>query len=67
MLNLEELEEFTQGFAPDPLQKVQYLFFERGISLSEFNELPIPYIMDMIRTHIFVEEKKAKANKKGKK
>lgn len=50
---------------PSDLEFVYYLFFDKGISLKEFNELPIPYILSILKTHNFVTEQERKALEKS--
>lgn len=64
MLNLEELDDFLEGaFKPDGLDYIYYVFWEKGITLEEFNRLPIPYIMRMVQMYSFVKEKELEAAK----
>lgn len=46
---------------PSDLEFIYYLFWERGISLREVNELPIPYIYSVLSSlgHIKEEEQKS--------
>ena len=65
---LDSLNDFNiKEKTPSSINFVYYLFWEKGISLKEFNELPIPYIMDMVNTHIYMKEQEAKAYKKANK
>lgn len=50
---LEGLNEFVtdKQNEPEPYEWVWYLFFSHGISYSEFQKLPMPYIMSIVRTH----------------
>lgn len=64
---LQELDkEFnTGGDSPDFIESVHYLFFEKGIDLIRFNHLPIPYIMNILKTHAYVKEEEKKEIKKS--
>lgn len=50
---------------PTTLEQIHYLFFTYGISLVEFNKLPIPYILSIVRTHTYIKEQEAKDLKKA--
>ena len=52
---------------PSNIERVYYTFFEKGISLIEFNKLPIPYIMGIMRTQSYINKLQEKEMKKGKK
>jgi hypothetical protein len=62
-INLSGLDSIVKSDTPTDYEFLLFLFFERGISLREFNELPIPYIISMSKTDGWVREKQAKANK----
>lgn len=68
LAGLDSLNELAtrKKLKPTWLQNVYYLFFDKGISLTEFNELPLPYIFEIINTHNYIkeQEKKAYANRK---
>ncbi len=68
MLGLSSLEHFNKDvYKPNIVDIVYYLFWEKGISLKEFNELPLPYIMQVIKVHQYKKEEEAKQYKKLKK
>lgn len=47
---LEGLDGFVEGEdTPSDIELLWHHFFERGVSLREFEELPIPYIFSMLR------------------
>lgn len=51
---------------PSDLEFIYYLFWERGIALNEFNELPIPYIISVVSSLSYSKEQEAKAYKQRK-
>lgn len=51
---------------PSDLEFIYYLFWERGISLEEFDRLPIPYILSVVGVLSHVKEQEAKAYSKRK-
>jgi hypothetical protein len=59
---LDDFEEFFEKKTKKPsrVELTQYLFWEKGITLREFEELPIPYILSILRTHIYIKEKEEK-------
>lgn len=61
---LDSLNEFNKSNEPSFMEFVYYLFWDKGISLKEFNELPIPYIIGIISTHKHVKKEEEKAYKK---
>jgi hypothetical protein len=66
MFNLAELEEVTgqKRFIPSSLDTIYYCFWDKGISLKEFNELPIPYLVNIMFTWEYAKRKEAEALKK---
>ena len=50
---------------PTTLEFVYYLFWEHGISLDKFNELPLPYIFGILKTYNYVKSGEEKAYKKA--
>jgi hypothetical protein len=60
MKGLDDLSSIVakESYAPSDAEVLQYLFWERGISLEEFNRLPIPYIISMFRTWNWASKKK---------
>ena len=63
---LDELAQYTRkgSSKPDSLSFIYYLFWEKGIDLTRFNDLPIPYILDILSTHAYIKEQEEKASKK---
>jgi len=66
-LDLSSLDEEVRLSKPSFLDTVYYLFWEKGISYSEFNDLPLPYIFSILRTFNYVKEEEQKAIKKARK
>lgn len=66
LLNLNELEELAtrKKFVPTPLDNIYYAFWDKGITLKELEELPIPYIIRTMNTLTYFKEKEAEAYKK---
>jgi hypothetical protein len=66
MLNLNELDEFLldKEYIPDPIDIIYYLFWEKGFSMEQVNELPIPYIMSIVSTHGYVKKKEKESLEK---
>lgn len=60
---LDELDKFNSS-APNPTETAMYLFLTFGISYVEFKQLPIPYILSMLKTHNYVKEQEEKEMKK---
>jgi hypothetical protein len=68
MMGLNSLNMFKKNtFEPDNLNMLRYVFFEKGIDLNQFNELPIPYIMEMFSTLDYFKRKEEEAYKKANK
>ncbi len=63
------LDEITSGksFKPSDSEMIQYLFWEKGIAYDRFKDLPIPYILKIIKTHGWVKKEEEKAHKKANK
>ena len=63
---LRELaEEFgDKDYQPTPYENTLFLFLEKGISLEEFNRLPIPYILSMQSTAVAWAKKQEESLKK---
>ncbi len=66
---LAGLEEFNRKEKPSNLSLVYYFFLERGITLVQLDELPLPYIFDVMSTHSWIvaqqEKEMDKAKAKG--
>lgn len=68
MLDLSSLDQFKEKkFEPSNLDFIYYIFWEKGISLKEFNELPMPYIFSIVNTDIYMKEQEAKQHEKSNK
>jgi len=66
MFGLDSLNELVpEKETPSNIDFIYYLFFKRGISLKEFNELPIPYILNIVKTHSYIKEEEEKELKKA--
>jgi len=52
---------------PTNMQSILYLFWERGIDYNQFKQLPIPYILSVLKTHNWVKSEEEKAYKKANK
>ena len=50
---------------PSHIEIVYYVFWEKGVTLEEFNKLPIPYIMSILKTFNYVREKEEAEIKKN--
>ena len=62
---LEQLDsEFTTSNTPDFIESVYYLFWDKGVGLNDFNTLPIPYIMGILKVHTYAKEKEEEEIKK---
>ena len=58
-------KEFNKGKKdPSNMDLIYYTFWEKGISLNEFNELPIPYILGIMNSIKYVSELQKKEMKK---
>jgi hypothetical protein len=66
-LDLSSLDEEVRLSKPSFLDTVYYLFWEKGITYNEFNDLPLPYIFSILRTFNYVKEEEQKAIKKARK
>jgi len=42
---------------PNDLEMIYYLFWDKGISQAEFNQLDIPYIFSMLKCFKYVKDK----------
>lgn len=62
---LESIATKKKENKPSDLEMLYYLFWRKGITLKEINELPIPYIFGILRTFTYVKNEEEKAlNKK---
>ena len=69
MGSLDELDKLVTGNTAKPtdVEFIYYLFWEKGISWEEFNNLPLPYIFAIIKCHTYVKNEEEKAYKKANK
>ena len=51
---------------PSNLDMIHYLFWEKGIDFNNFNELPLPYIISILKTHSYIKEEEKKEMDKAK-
>lgn len=51
---------------PTNLDMIYYLFWEKGIDYNAFNELPLPYIFTILKTHSYIKEEEKKEMDKAK-
>ena len=51
---------------PTSLQTIYYIFWERGFSLKDLDELPLPYIFEILQTFNWVKEQEQKEMDKSK-
>ena len=63
--SLEHFNKESESKEPTSLEMIYYLFWERGMSLKEIEELPLPYIFSVLKAHIFIKEKEAEELKKA--
>jgi hypothetical protein len=56
----------TNTEKPNQEDLVYYLFFDKGISYSDFESAPLPYIFSIIRTHNYKCKEEEKQSKKKK-
>lgn len=61
MINLGSLDKAFKNKdkvkEPTNLQYIYHFFLEKGISLNEFVLLPIPYIMEVLMTAMYLNKK----------
>ena len=68
MMGLNSLDVFKEKkFSPSDIDIIHYIFWEKGIDLNAFNELPIPYIVKTINTDNYFKSKEEAAYKKANK
>jgi hypothetical protein len=65
MIDLNSLETVVNNRKPTDVEGVHYLFWDKGISLKEFNELPLPYIFGILKVHNYIQKQEEKAMKKA--
>ena len=66
MIDLSILDEDIVSSKPTDLEAIYYLFWEKGIDYNQFNELPIPYILSIIKTYKYIKDQEEKEIKKSK-
>lgn len=64
-IDLSGLDSLTNEYKPNNLEMIYYLFWEKGISKTEFDELPIPYIISILNVYNYVKGLEAKEMKKA--
>jgi len=64
---LDNVVSEKKRFTPSEIDSIHYLFFEKGISYAEFSSLPIPYILKIVSTHIYMKKLEERAYKKAQK
>lgn len=67
MQSLNSLNRLNTDPKPNMVDKIYYLFWTKGIDFIRFNELPIPYIMSIIYTHVDKQKEEEKMLKKNRK
>ena len=68
MIDTNFFEDFVdKSDRPTSMESILYLFWEKGISYNEFKNLPIPYIMGIIKTHNWVKREEERAIQKANK
>ena len=50
---------------PTSLQTIYYIFWDKGFSLKDLDELPLPYIFEILKTHNWVKEQEQKEIEKS--
>lgn len=60
------LDDFvsTRARKPSTTQYIRYLFLTFGVSYIEFRDLPIPYIIEILNTHVYIKQQEEKELKK---
>lgn len=71
MFGTEVLDSIATNkkYVPSSIDSIYYLFWDKGISLEEFEKLPLPYIFTILNVHNYIKEKEKeeldKAKRKG--
>jgi len=65
LLGLNSLKELTKKVQPSDMEFIYYIFWEKGIDLKRFNQLPIPYILDILKVYNYIKKEEEKALKKN--
>ncbi len=63
---LDDFVDVSLTKKPNNIAAIHYMFWDKGISYNEFKNLPIPYIISIIRTHSWVKEQEEKEYQKAK-
>jgi hypothetical protein len=64
---LQGLDKFLSNkHKPTDVESVWYFFLDKGIGYNEFKELPIPYIMSMLKCAEYEHKQMKKQNRKVK-
>lgn len=63
--NLDSLAPKQKSPKPSDIEAIEYLFWDKGHSQREVDELPIPYIISILNTHSYYRELEEKAQKKA--
>ncbi len=65
-LSLDKLDKFVaKKNQPTSMEAIYYLFWDKGISLTEFNQLPIPYILSILKVHTYKNKEEQKEIKRA--
>lgn len=67
-MNLGSLDGFNKKkkFHPSVIAVFQHFFLKQGVTLDKFQELPIPYIIEMANTEAHFNDKERAALDKAK-
>ena len=64
---LDGLDEFVVNDSkPSELSFIYYFFLEKGLSPSELDELPLPFLFEMLSVRSYLLEEERKASKRRK-
>lgn len=63
---LQDLQGIVDTNKPDIIETVYYVFWDKGIGLEEFNELPIPYIIGILKCLEYKNKLEEKEMRKAK-
>lgn len=63
----DDFADFIEDTAEKPtnMESVLHLFWDKGIDYYKFCDLPIPYIISIIKTNIYFKNKESQAIKKA--
>lgn len=53
------------GEKPSNIESVLYLFWDKGIDYNTFCELPIPYILSILKAHTYIKKEEEKAHERA--